>query len=162
MHAPDNDPSSLEEDIKILGRTVNALNAVLDRNPKITLGSLCTYLYVATHQENFAYAGQPVREIAQKLQISNLPKHMKVLEFGIEGAPASRLIGFHINEYDQRIRLPRLTESGIILQCEIVATLTEQRVEPPRSPNAAALDALASPDDVDQLTDDDFGEIVWD
>ncbi len=156
MPAPDGAEASLR-----LDRSLSALDAVLERNPKLSLGTFCVYLFIATHPEDFAYEGLPTRIIAEALTLSNLPKHLKILETGIKGAPPSQLIGFHINEYDQRIRLPFLTKAGVALQCALVAALTGKTVEAPRLPHATALDHLESPEDIAQLTDEDFDDIVW-
>ncbi|MCX7568076.1 hypothetical protein OS189_17170 [Sulfitobacter sp. F26169L] len=145
----------------ILSRTLSALDAVLERYPKLTLGSLCVYLFIATHQEKFAYFGEPVKIISRGLELSNLPKHLKVLEIGATKSPSTGLIGFHTNEYDQRIRLPFLTQAGIALECALVTALTGKETVAPKVPRAEALDALDSPTDVPTLEPEDFDDIVW-
>lgn len=146
----------------IADRVLPAIDAVLSRNPKITLGTLCVFLYVVTHQEAFAYQGLAVRIITNDLGISNLPKHMRALEMGAGDWASSQLISFKPHDYDNRIRLPCLTTAGLSLACDLIACLTAQPISPPRMPRAEALDRLDSPDCMDQLGDEDFDEIIWD
>lgn len=157
---PDDSTSSKNAMADIISRTLLALDAVLARNPKISLGTLCVYLHIATHQDDFAYEGRPVRDIAEHLGLSNLPNHLRVLEGASDAA--SQLVGFHVNEYDQRIRLPYLTNAGVALQCALVSALTRREVQTPRVPHPEALDALETPADMHQLTEADFDDIVWD
>lgn len=141
-------------------RVLNVLAAILTRAPKMSLGTLCVYLYIATHQARFAYDGEPAKIIATDLGISNLPKHLKILEFGTDQAPA--LLGFHTHDYDQRIRLPYLTKDGLVLHYDLVHALTGRPVAKPRMPQPQALDRLETPEDIDQLADEDFDDIEWD
>lgn len=144
-----------------LSRTLTALNAVLEHNPRLTLGSFCVYLFIATHQEEFGYVGEPVKIISRELELSNLPKHLKILEISAAKSTSSGLIGFQKNEYDQRIQLPFLTPAGVALQCALVTALTGKEAVTPKVPRAEALDGLDSPADVPTLAPDDFENIVW-
>lgn len=146
---------------RIRPRILPALETVLRRNPDLTLGSLCAFLYIAEHPEAFAYDGQPIKLITEAIGLHNLPKHLAVLEQGVDGDHQSRLIGFQVNDYDRRVRLPYLTGAGLALQCELIEVLTGQPIEPPRLPLPEALDGLNSPADVHLLGDDDFDDIQW-
>lgn len=94
--------------------------------------------------------------------MSNLPKHLAVLEHGVDGARHSQLVEFQVHDYDQRIRLPRLTPAGLALEGELVETLTARPARPARLPRPEALDRLDSPDDIHLLGDEDFDDIKWD
>lgn len=147
---------------QIHSRVLPALEAILQCNPGLTLGTLCVFLSIAGDPERFAYDGEPARVIAEELGLSNLPKHLSVLEHGIEGDARSRLVEFQVNEYDQRIRLPRLAPAGLALACAVVAALTGRPAAPPRLPRPEALDRLDSPQDIHLLDDEDFDDIQWD
>lgn len=140
-------------------RVLHALTVILAHAPKLSLGTLCVYLYIASHQDKFAYKGQPAKIIATDLGLSNLPKHLKLLEFGTDRVSA--LVGFHIHDYDRRIRLPYLAKKGLMLHYDLVLALTGRPVPPPRMPQPQALDRLATPKDIDHLSDEDFDDIEW-
>lgn len=142
-------------------RILPALEAVLRRNPDLTLGSLCAFLYIAEHPEAFAYDGQPIKVVTEAIGLHNLPKHLAVLEQGIDGDDQSRLIDFQVNDYDRRVRLPYLTTAGLALKCDLVEALTGETVEPPRLPQPEALDQLDTPADIHLLDDSDFDDIQW-
>lgn len=138
-----------------------AVEAVLSRNPDLTLGSACAFLYIAEHPEAFAYDSQPVKLITETLGLDNLPKHLAVLEQGMDGDHQSRLIYFQVNDYDRRVRLPYLTNAGLAIKCDLVEALSGEPVERPRMPQPEALDKLDTPADIHLLDDSDFDDIQW-
>lgn len=142
-------------------RVIPALEIILGRNPGMTLGTCASFLYIASHEARFAYDGMPAKIISEALGISNLPAHLRVLNEGGGHGSSAQLIDFYTNEYDQRIRLPRLTSAGLGLKCDLVSALTGSAVETPRLPKPTSLDRLDSPEDIDTLDDDDFDNIEW-
>lgn len=145
-------PEACRDDLRT--RILPAIDAALARQP-FSLGTFCVYLYVATHQKDFAVEGRPTRAISEGTGVHNLARHFRLLE-GDRASPSKGLLRFEHHDYDGRTRLPRLSDAGLRLEVDLVEAVTGRAVPQVRLPRPEALDRLDSYDDIDQLDEADF------
>ena len=136
--------------------TLPALQAVVSFSSTLSLGSLCVLLYVAVNQQKIGLEGRPIYELAEELMISNLPRHLMLLGPGNLKRTGFSLLKFEPHLRDLRITLPDLSDKGLKLMVSLASGLLERPAAPLRRPKAEAIEALASPEEVDTLSDDDF------
>lgn len=140
---------------------VRALSLVSEKLSAMSLGTLTVFLEVARLQEKFAFNGLAARSLIEPLQINNLPRHLAILADGLNGRPGHGLIKLVPHRSDGRKKLPELTAAGHELLSEMVAKLLNEHVFVPRLPKPDILKGLDSPDNIADLDDDAFTDVVF-
>ncbi len=136
--------------------TIPATQVVASYLPVMSLGSFCVLLYVTNNLSKIAYEGQPTSELAEELGISNLPRHLMLLGPGNPKRKGLGLLGFEPNMKDLRVTLPNPSPTGLQLMMLTVSALLQRPAAELRMPKAEAIEALPSPEDIENLSDEDF------
>ncbi len=131
--------------------------------PSLTLGTFCVLLAVTQNLERFGAWGDPSGIIADKLGVSNLPKHFEHLGSGSEKRLGLGLVELQRHAQNRRIVLPKLTDNGLRLVANIAAGLQHKSPSLVRYPKEDKLRASPSPGDLQVFSDDDFDfdEVEW-
>lgn len=154
-----------------------ALGEIHQRLPGISLGTLTVLLQVGIMQEEFGIYGVPAKRIAETLGISNMPRHLALLGDGVKKrgepqfetarraktAPEKRL-GYRVIQFvtsvdDARVKLPEMTPKGHTVLTEVARALCGGNVEIARRIKPEVLEALESPDDMDDLDESAFEDL---
>ena len=131
--------------------------------PSLAIGTFCVLLATAQSAERFGARGDPSGIVAEKLGISNLPKHFEHLGNGSEIRPGLMLVELQRHAQNRRITLPKLTDKGLTLVANIAAGLRHQPPSLVRYPKEEKLREAKSPEEVADFSDDDFNfnKIEW-
>lgn len=135
-------------------RILPALKLALQHAPDINITVFSVLLYIARNTDRFAYHGDPAITIAQALRITNLPRNLSSLSQ--EGAG---LIELHSSPNNRKLRLPGLSNTGMVLIANIAAVLQGKRPSPVLQPKIESLERAESPADVQNFTAEDFDAI---
>lgn len=122
----------------------------------MSLGTFCVLLLVTLEQEQLGYGGTPVKKLAARLQIPNLPRHIKLLVDGPNSKNNLGLITQAKSNRDRRMALPVLTNEGIRLIGAVASMLINRTPSTPMKVKREVLEKLNSPDDIADLPPESF------
>lgn len=124
--------------------------------PGLSLGTVCVLLYIGLNQKRFGYEGKTFQRITKSLGISNVARHLTILGEGNDKLDGMGLIEFFQRSDDKRKKFPRPSRTGMGLLVNLASALLREPAAMIKQPRAEAVEALASPEDVETLSDEDY------
>ena len=146
-----------------------AISKVVEILPGISLGTLVTFLQVGLMQNEIGIEGVGAKEIKEKMNIANVSRHLAILSDGLkkrhakergEKRPGYEVIEMIVSKEDSRVKLPELTRKGHEVFFEIAKAAAGRELTPPKRPKPELLEKLDSPDEIIDLDDSDFDDLI--
>ena len=159
------EPVSEEIQISVLP----AISKVVELLPGISLGTLATFLQVGLMQNEIGIEGVGAKEIKEKMNIANVSRHLAILSDGLkkrhakergEKRPGYEVIEMIVSKEDSRVKLPELTRKGHEVLFEIAKAAAGRELTPPKRPKPELLEKMDSPDEIIDLDDSDFDDLI--
>ena len=146
-----------------------AITKVVELLPGISLGTLATFLQVGLMQNEIGIEGVGAKEIKEKMNIAIVSRHLSILSDGLkkrdakvrgEKRPGYEVIEMIVSKEDSRVKLPKLTRKGHEVFFEIAKAAAGREITPPKRPKPELLEKMDSPDEIIDLDDSDFDDLI--